>query len=448
MPVGRPISLTPNIATKTLSATATADQTSFTVTGGYRINELGVYRNGVRLVQGKDFTASDGSTVTLLSGAVVDDTIDFVVFDSFNIADAINSYGNQSISGNLTVTKIIGDGSELTGIGTDNINTNNIKVSGISTLGTETTVVGSAVTFDASGGTVVGVLTATSFEGDGSSLRGVVGTSVTTYIDAASVTSSGIVTITNTTTSTSTSTGALIVSGGVGIAKSLFVGENVSIGGTLTYEDVTNVDSVGVITARLGVIANAGRGIQVTAGGLNVDAGIGTFDAGVTVAGGDFKVGTAITSGGTTGIATFAAITHFDQGIFLNGNNPSREKIYTAGTALNGEFDFHIEDGMVEYCSTAADANFTPDIKVNGSVSLNSVMDTGDIITLVLVTAVDSASHYCSAVKIDNSGVSVDWRGGAISAAGGSDGFDYYTFTIIKTGNNAYKVWGTQSNFT
>ena len=81
MPVGRPISLTPNIATKTLSATATADQTSFTVTGGYRINELGVYRNGVRLVQGKDFTASDGSTVTLLSGATVDDIIDFQIFD-------------------------------------------------------------------------------------------------------------------------------------------------------------------------------------------------------------------------------------------------------------------------------------------------------------------------------------------------------------------------------
>ena len=99
MAIGRPISLTPNIATKSVSATATADQTSFSVEGGYRINELGVYRNGVRLVQGKDFTASDGSTVTLLSGAVVDDTIDFVIFDSFNIADAINSVGNQTIDG-------------------------------------------------------------------------------------------------------------------------------------------------------------------------------------------------------------------------------------------------------------------------------------------------------------------------------------------------------------
>ena len=105
MPIGRPLSLTPNIASKTLSVTATASQTSFTVQGGYRVNELGVYRNGVRLSQGKDFTASDGSTVTLLSGATVDDIIDFQIFDSFNIADAINTVGDQTLSGQLTVTQ-------------------------------------------------------------------------------------------------------------------------------------------------------------------------------------------------------------------------------------------------------------------------------------------------------------------------------------------------------
>ena len=356
--------------------------------------------------------------------------------------------GDANFVGVLTATSFGGDGSALTGIAaTDNLNTNNIKVSGITTLGTTSTVVGSAVTFDASGGTIVGVLTATSFEGDGSSLRGVVGASVTTYIDAASVTSSGIVTITNTTTSTSTSTGALIVSGGVGIAKSLFVGENVSIGGTLTYEDVTNVDSVGVITARLGVIANAGRGIQVTAGGLNVDAGIGTFDAGVTVAGGDFKVGTAITSGGTTGIATFAAITHFDQGVLLNGNNPSREKIYTAGTALNGEFDLTLENGNVWYLTANATATFTPDIKVNGSVSLNSAMSINEAIVVTLIHGTNNTSYYANAFKIDNASVTPEYLGGAPSAAG-SDGYDSYTWTIIKTANNTYKVFGNLSNFT
>ena len=269
MAVGRPISLTPNVATKTLSSTATADQTSFTVTGGYRINELGVYRNGVRLVQGKDFTASDGSTVTLLSGATVDDIIDFVIFDSFNIADAINSVGDQTIDGELTATKFIGDGGGLTGVGTANINTNNIQVSGITTLGTETTVVGSAVTFTASGGTIVGVLTATSFSGDISNTTGI----QTAYIDAASITSSGIVSVTNTTASTSSATGALIVSGGVGIAGSLHVGENVSVGGTLTYEDVTNIDSVGLITAQ--------AGLNVSGGPITVGSGITVAQAGV-----------------------------------------------------------------------------------------------------------------------------------------------------------------------
>ena len=61
MAIGRPISLTPNIATKNISSLATADQTEFTVTGGYRINEIAVYRNGVRLAEGRDFTASDGA---------------------------------------------------------------------------------------------------------------------------------------------------------------------------------------------------------------------------------------------------------------------------------------------------------------------------------------------------------------------------------------------------
>ena len=131
MAIGRPISLTPNIASKSVSATATADQTSFTVEGGYRVNELGVYRNGVRLVQGKDFTASDGSTVTLLSGATVGDLIEFVIFDSFNIADAINTVGDQTLSGELTATSgfvvgissagtLINDDSGPTGITTLN----------------------------------------------------------------------------------------------------------------------------------------------------------------------------------------------------------------------------------------------------------------------------------------------------------------------------------------
>ena len=105
MGIGRPITLTTNIASKSISVTCeTEGQTSFTVTGGYRINQLAVFRNGTRLVDGQDFTARDGSTVTLVSGASVADTLEFQIFDSFNIADAINAdSSNQTINGALVV---------------------------------------------------------------------------------------------------------------------------------------------------------------------------------------------------------------------------------------------------------------------------------------------------------------------------------------------------------
>ena len=104
MAIGNPITLTNNVASKIISATATADQTLFTVTGGYRINQLAVFRNGVRLVSGSDFTANDGSTVTLVSAANLNDTIEFQIFDDFRVADAINSDGDQSINGSLSAT--------------------------------------------------------------------------------------------------------------------------------------------------------------------------------------------------------------------------------------------------------------------------------------------------------------------------------------------------------
>ena len=75
------------------------------------------------------------------------------------IGDSLYVSQDATVTGVLTANAF-----KLTtgaGISTDNINTNNIKVSGITTLGTVTTVVGSAVTFNASGGTIVGVLTAT-----------------------------------------------------------------------------------------------------------------------------------------------------------------------------------------------------------------------------------------------------------------------------------------------
>ena len=105
MAIGNPITLTNNVASKNISVTATADQTLFTVTGGYRINQLAVFRNGVRLAGGADFTANDGASVTLLTAANNDDTIEFQVFDTFRVDEAIQANeASQTINGDLTVT--------------------------------------------------------------------------------------------------------------------------------------------------------------------------------------------------------------------------------------------------------------------------------------------------------------------------------------------------------
>ena len=318
MAIGRPIELTPNVATKNISSIATANQTEFTVTGGYRINEISVYRNGVRLSEDRDFTASDGDTVTLISAATVGDLIEFQVFDSFNVSSAIvSAASSQTLNGNLNVTGTLYGGGLLLS-GSTNINV------GIITASTALHV-GSALTSNAAGDVeTIGIITASSFSGSGANLTSLpVGTTITVADESSDTTCfpsfftaatgdlapktgtnltfnsssgaltatsvngnivggtvsgttgtfSGAVNVDDTTDSTSSSTGALIVDGGLGVAKNVYIGAGLSVAGTLTYEDVTNVDSVGMVTAKSGLNVSGGEvkvGSAVCIGSLSL----------------------------------------------------------------------------------------------------------------------------------------------------------------------------------
>ena len=98
----------------------------------------------------------------------------------------------------------------------------------------------------------VGVLTATSFSGDGSNL---------TNLPAGATPTLDAVTTQGSTTTNSISVGGVTATGSISAATATFTG-SISVGGTITYEDVTNVDSVGVVTAR--------TGLKVLAGGANI----------------------------------------------------------------------------------------------------------------------------------------------------------------------------------
>jgi hypothetical protein len=162
---------------------------------------------------------------------------------------------------------------------------------------------GSSPTFP-DGVVVTGVITATSFSGSGASLTGIDATALKDSGGSVKVqaNTSGIV-VTGVATATT-------FSGNVTGVAATFSG-NVSVGGVLTYEDVTNVDSVGLITARSGIKIGAGQSVSAVSGIVTyygdgsqltgVESGVGNFVASGTIPNGATVV---INTDGTVGIVT------------------------------------------------------------------------------------------------------------------------------------------------
>jgi hypothetical protein len=65
--------------------TATASQTNFAVS--YDVGFVDVFLNGIKLLAGTDFTATDGATVVLTTGATAGDIVDIVAFGAFSVAN-------------------------------------------------------------------------------------------------------------------------------------------------------------------------------------------------------------------------------------------------------------------------------------------------------------------------------------------------------------------------
>ena len=88
--------------------TATSGQTSF-ATAGYTAGFVDVYMNGVRLVDGTDFTATNGSDVVLTSGAATGDIIDVLMFTAVDLATAVGGGRYKGERGTLGPAAAAGD---------------------------------------------------------------------------------------------------------------------------------------------------------------------------------------------------------------------------------------------------------------------------------------------------------------------------------------------------
>lgn len=83
--------------------TATASQTAFTVSGGYTVGGIDVYLNGIKQVNGDDFTATNGTSITLTQGADAGDILDYVAF-GFAVTTGALVKSGDTMTGSLTMT--------------------------------------------------------------------------------------------------------------------------------------------------------------------------------------------------------------------------------------------------------------------------------------------------------------------------------------------------------
>ena len=279
--------------------------------------------------------------------------------------------------------------------------------------------------------------------------------------------------------------------------SSITASGNVSVGGTLTYEDVTNIDSIGIITARSGVsiadsifhtgdtntairfpaadtftVETAGsEALRITSDGkvgIGSDAPISPLniltsddsvivlkstDANAYIAFNDSdssstfanRVGT-VSNGlyfNTGGGGERLRITSTGGVHFNNAELIERVKI-TAGK-LSENTDIDLDNGMVHYFTTTETSAAVPNI--TSSVGINTSMATGDTMSVTIVTTA-AAAAFAGTFAIDHKqvGVTTFFSGGA-PTEGGSSGKDVTALTIVKTGDAAFDVLASITNF-
>jgi len=191
---------------------------------------------------------------------------------------------------------------------------------------------------------VIGIISATSFSGSGANLSGIAAGadlsagSDTQRVLVTSKTSGAMDTAATDAdlswNSTTNTLSAPTLSGNITGTAATFSGD-VSVGGVLTYEDVTNVDSVGVITARSGIKVGAGESISAVSGTLTyygdgsnldgVESGVVNFVASGSIANGATVI---LKDDGTVGIVTAQSPSNPNQVEFDSDKCYSTNTIY------------------------------------------------------------------------------------------------------------------------
>ena len=247
----------------------------------------------------------------------------------------------------------------------------------------------------------------------------------------ANLNTTGIITCSTLNVSGSTTFGQI-----TGTIADLNVTNDATIGGNLTVNGTTTT----IDTANLSIEdANIGIGSVTTPTNTTANGG------GLTLFGGadgdkEFKW---INSGNPTYWSLTGGYLYAGEG--LTTRKMLREGVNVGGATLNSASTLDLELGMVHYRTSNLGAAIAPNIRYNGSISLNSVMNNSEGLTVTIITAVNNSAYYVNGLSIDGSSQTVNWIGGSAPSDGGSSGVDIYTFNIIKTASSTFTVIGNQT---
>lgn len=201
------------------------------------------------------------------------------------------------------------------------------------------------------------------------------------------------------------------------------------------------VAKTGAATVALRTLTGTSNQISISNGGGNGGNPTFSFPSAVTFPGSVVVTTTfAVTTTSTfTGVSAFQSRAHLNKGAVENWT--------IAATATSGSYNFDVLTQMLLRHTSNAAGNFSLNVRGDGSTSLNSIMTTGESITIVFEAVQGATPYYLTALNIDSSAQTINWINDAAVAAGIASGTDRYTFTILKTDSATFFVTGVRSSF-
>jgi hypothetical protein len=123
------------------------------------------------------------------------------------------------------------------------------------------------------------------------------------------------------------------------------------------------------------------------------------------------------------------------------------EQANIVSSAANGNLALYVNTSTFHYYNTAATANFILNITGGVSTTLNSLLSVGQSVTVTMMNTNGSTPYYLTQLKIDGTNVTPQWQGAFAPGAGNASSTDTYSFMILKTAANTYKVLASLTQF-